>query len=214
MTKFLKVSIYSLIILVLLSCKTDKDALPDDFNYGEINDNVYTNKYFDVNVPLSPEWYIVPEDELEARNKKGVEGENFKLKETIQASEVRSAHLLHLYEYKVGTNVPFNPSLMIIAENLEEYPGITSPVAYLENTSNLLMQSGLNQNIVRIGDTREVNGKIFTVMVVDTKLNSGVIGRQEYLTRLDKGFAVNFIISYGDDAQKAALDKMLNGVKY
>ena len=54
----MKKIIYLFILTVLLSCSDQNKKLPDNFDFGKIENGSYKNDYFDMEVLFNPNWIV------------------------------------------------------------------------------------------------------------------------------------------------------------
>ncbi len=207
-----------IIVFTIIRCVSDKKKdLPEAFDYGNTVDNIYSNAYFDMKIPLNKGWYITPKAQMDALNKQGqsmVAGDNSNLEKALEANSVRSASLLYLYKYELGAAVTFNPSLLVIAENVKQFPDVKSGKDYLFHTENLLTQTTMDFNVIDRSKSRTLGGNTFSSMHMDMVATNDLIVKQEYMSRIEKGFALNFIISYINEEQKLELEQMLERIEF
>lgn len=106
----MKYNIYSKIIIIFVilfffsNCTIAKN---ESFDYGKIENNVYSNTYLNFSIDLNPDWYLLSQedgnrvqetvDEIAAGDKK--------LKAALKASEITVAKLLMLSEYEYGSPI-------------------------------------------------------------------------------------------------------------
>ncbi len=210
----MKKKIYVLLIIlstIITSCKTN--SKPENFDYGKVENHIYRNAFFNLKISLPPEWIVQTKEQTEELVKKGsdlVTGDNNNLKAIIKASEVNSAYLLTLFKHEVGAAVNYNPGLILIAENLKQFPGIKNGADYLFHTRKFLKQSQIQYN--NIDDNFEkvkISNQEFYKMDLD--LNHGNLNiKQSYYSTIKNGFSINFILSYINNEQKKELEEILN----
>ncbi len=211
-----KVNYIALLILVIIaSCQTNEK--PKGFDYGKVENNIYKNSFFDFNITLPSDWVVQTKeqnDDLVEMGKDLVAGNDENLKTAIEASEINSAYLLTVFKHKVGTAVKYNPSLMLVAENLKLAPGIKTGGDYLFQTKKFLKQSQVKYNHID-QEFKKVNldNQEFYKMNLDLNHMDFSI-KQSYYSTIKKGFSINAIISYATDEQKDELEKMLNSLKF
>lgn len=200
---------------IIVSCQSKK--IPDNFDYGTVENNVYTNSFFDMSINVPPDWKIQSDEQTEALMDMGqdmVAGENSKMKAMLKASEVNSAYLLTVFEHEVGSVVTFNPSFMLLAENLQMFSGINTGQDYLEASKKLMRQSQINYNYIDDEFTQVTLGnQQFYEMSLELS-QYGVDIQQSYYSMIKNGFSFNIIISYTDEQQKADLEAVLSTLKF
>ena len=144
-----------------------------------------------------------------------VAGDNKKMKAALKAGDINTASLLTVFKYKPGTNTTeFNPSIMMVAENLKNVPGVKSGDVYLAQSRKLMMAGEMQyDHIDDVFAKKEINGWEFYTMNVTATFN-GTAVKQVYLATVKDGFAIGLIYSFADDAQKANLEKWINTFDY
>ena len=202
-----------LLLLITLVCSCQSNEKPEGFDYGTVENNLYTNSFFNFKATLPDGWIVQSKkqtEDLVEIGKDMVAGEDENLKAVINASEINSAYLLTVFQYEVGAAVDYNPSLMLIAENLKIAPGIKNGSDYLFQTRKLFEQSQIKYN--HIDDTFEkvkIGNRDFYRMNLDIN-HTGMNIKQSYYSTVINGFSFNAIISYVTDNQKQELEKTLS----
>lgn len=202
-------------VFTLTGCKQKPLVEQEGFDYGTVANNKYTNKFFNIEMNIPAGWDVQDLKEREAIMKEGQEiaaGDNASMKAAIKASEVNSANLLTVYRHKMGAAVEYNPSFMLVAENLKNFPAIKNGAQYLDNAKKLLTTSAMK--ITHIDDKyakRTSNGIEFYVMNVTMDVQTIPV-HQLYMVTIKDGFAVGFIYSYMTEEQKTSLEKVANSI--
>jgi hypothetical protein len=214
-------------ILLLQSCtnfgpakkseQKQAEGIPKDFDYGKIENNRYTNSYFDMamNVPVG--WRVQSKEQAEKIMKKGEEmvaGDNENLKAIMRASDVNTANLLVVFKHEVGAAVDYNPIYMLVAENLKNTPGVKTGGDYLFHASKLLKQGQMQYDSMdsEFGQTT-INGVDFYVMNAMVKY-MGLTVRQKFYSTIMNGFALNAIISYSNRADELELTEAIESIQF
>ena len=204
-----------LLLIIIASC--NNQGKPKDFDYGRVENNQYINSFFDVKMTVPAGWIIQTKEQMDNLSKVGKElvtGDNSKMKAALKASEINTANLLSVFQYEVGSAVDYNPSLMLIAENIKHAPGIKTGKDYLFQTRKLLEQSQLKYDRLDTESTKEViNGMEFYKMNAEINY-MGLTIKQIYYTTILNGFSFNVILSFINDQQKSELAEALNSMKF
>ncbi|MGL4369596.1 MAG: hypothetical protein ACRCUT_07990 [Spirochaetota bacterium] len=189
----------------------------DGFDYGKVEKNQYQNQYFEFTAAIPENWAVQSKEQTSELTEKGrdlLAGDDENTKALIKASEVNSAYLLTVFKYEVGTAVEFNPSILIMAENLKNFPGIKNGNDYLFHTRKFLKQSQLQYDYLdEEFKSKKIGGKEFSLMSAGIT-TAGMKIKQEYHSAVIKGFSFNIVISYVSDEQKAELYKILDSMKF
>jgi hypothetical protein len=126
---------FLLLTITAIGCKTQDK--PIDFDYGHIENSKYINSYFDFEITIPTDWIVQSKEQMDNLSKTGAElvaGDDSKLKAVVKASEINTANLLAVYQYERGSAVEYNPSFMLVAENIINAPGIKTGSDYLFQT--------------------------------------------------------------------------------
>ena len=190
--------IYTVVIISLLTgCASQ--GTPENFDYGSVTDNIYTNDFFKCTINLPEDWVVQSREQTEQLTEMGKEiatGGNEELETIVKASEINSASLLTVFQYEIGSPVEYNPNIMIIAENVSHAPGIKKGSDYLFQSRNFLEKSNmqydyLSEEFVNV----MINGAEFYRM--DAHINyMGLEIKQEYYSTIRDGFSFDMIVSY------------------
>lgn len=111
-----------LLSVFTLSCKTKQK--PIYFAYGRIENNKYSNSFFKFEITIPKNRIVVTNDLTEnlTQTGKGLKKENDTKTKAVKVSEIFTFNLLAAYKYKPDSVVDFNPSIMIVVENVENAP--------------------------------------------------------------------------------------------
>ena len=139
-------------------------------------------------------------------------GDNNSLKARLDASTVKTANLLTVFEHEAGAPVDFNPSLMIAAENTASAPGIKTGKDYLFHTRKFLEQAQVKYAIDEVYTT-SVGGREFAAMNVNTDY-AGMNIKQVYYVAVKDGFSLTFITTYVTDQQQESLKEVIKTVQF
>jgi hypothetical protein len=202
---------------LLFSACSNKQGKPDDFDYGKVEKDKYTNTYFQMEMDIPKGWTVQSKEQLEDISKKGIDltaGDNKEMKAALKASEINSANLLAVFKHEVGSALEFNPNFMVVAENLKSAPSIKNGGDYLTQTRKLLEQSQMKYD--SISETYEkttIGGQEFYVMSAHISYMEMSIS-QVYYSTIRNGFCLSAIISYSGEEQKAELEQAVRSMKF
>ena len=129
----MRIFLFSLLIFTLVRCKEAEK----NFDYGKIENGVYTNDYFDFNIPVPQNWDVRNDEQVQQLQKKGsglISGNNKELETKIDEADVNTIVLLTVFKNKEDTTaVKFNPSVILLCENLQGSPDIKKGKDYLDH---------------------------------------------------------------------------------
>jgi hypothetical protein len=166
---------------------------------------------------IPAKWIVQTKEEMDYLAKTGAElvtGNDSKLKAVVKAAEINTANLLAAFQYERGASVEYNPSLMLVAENIMNIPGIKSGSDYLFQTRRLLEQSQFKHDYMDKEFQKElINGTEFYKMNAEINYMGLVIKQTYYSTIIDR-FSFSAVISYVSEEQKLELLKSINSMKF
>lgn len=202
---------------MLIGCK-DSGKIPDNFDYGKTENGVYRNDFFKFQVPVPADWSIQNKEQTEEIRKRGrqmMEDANKDFADKISASDVRSATLLTVFKYPVDSAaMEFNPSFMIVSENMAGAKGIKRGQDYLEQAKKLMFQSNMGYRVTPGFTKEKIDNREFDVMETVNNYGGQEDVKQLYYATIDKGFALVTIISFATEEQEAELKKTLGQIKF
>jgi hypothetical protein len=141
-TLLLLVPVIGLALLPLCGCKKIVTAIEtSEIDFGTITNSVYQNNYFGMSVTFPQGWSIQDQAEqrrLAATGGKIMYGSDPNKQAVLKASELQTVNMFAVFQYAIGSPVPFNPSIMSMAENVSEYPGIKNGGDYLYHVKSQL----------------------------------------------------------------------------
>ena len=207
--------LYLIIAISTLSCTSQEKKLPDNFDFGKTESDSYKNDFFEMEISFNPSWIIQDKQQMNNLLESGIEiltGDNENLKSVVKASMVKTAYLLTIFKYEVGSAVEFNPSFIVIAENTENYPGIKNGSDYLFHSKKFLEQSQMEYYFEKDIFKKTIGKSIFHVLEAKLNyMNKTII--QEYITTITNGFSLSFVVSYTNKDERNELYSIIDKVK-
>jgi hypothetical protein len=201
-------------LFLLPSCS---NKIPDNFDYGSVSGTTYTNKFFNNELKIPKGWHVASKEQNEAMQKQGQElitKDNQSLKKMIKASEISTATLLTCFKYREDEFMDFNPSVMVIVENIQATPGVRSGQDYLKNAHKFLKQLSINYTDIDTEYKKETFGaKEFYRMRTTVELPESKI-YQTYYSGIINNFSFNFICTYQSREDQKEMEKMLKSLKF
>ncbi|HWC54246.1 MAG TPA: hypothetical protein VG676_11730 [Chitinophagaceae bacterium] len=208
----------SVVLVFLISACKDSAGIPENFDYGKVENGVYKNDFFGFELPIPADWVVQDSDQMKKISEEGqkiISEHNEELGKKIKASEVRSAMLLSVFRYKDDSVIgQFNPSFGIAVENLGTFSSIKTPEDYLQQAKSLMIKSGIDYKFPTGFVPVKIGGKNFTVMELTAIYKGNVEVGQMYFCILDKGFAISIVISFGTDEQREQLRHIIGNIRF
>ena len=200
----------------MVSCK-QSTKIPENFDYGKIENGVYSNSYFNFEIPVPDKWVVQSKEQVEQIKKAGqdlITEKNKEIGSLVKTSDVRTAILLTAFKNRTDTFMgQFNSSFMILSENLGSISGIKTGKDYLLHAKGLMQQSGMAYKFPSGIYSEKVGNREFDVMDVVMTVKEMEV-QQSYYSVIDKKFALNIIISFIGDEQKKELINIINNIRF
>jgi hypothetical protein len=208
-------------VLLLLSlfwtnCSNFDQALPKNFDYGEVKDDVYSNAFFDFSMNIPSGWFVQNKEEMEEIreiSKNIIAGDDKKMKTQLDASDITSAHLLTVFQYELYTPVMFNPNLIITVDNLKTALRIKTETDCLKQLRETLLQTQLYTYVDDEFDKETINEVDFYLVKAGIEFEDFDMFQKCYVT-FRNGFAICFIISFIDEEQEDMLMISIKSIKF
>ena len=202
-------------VLLLTSCISG--GKPDNFDYGKVENGVYTNSFFNCELTLPENWVVQSNEQVNEMMQIGEDlfvGDDENMRRVIKASEINSAVLVVAFEYELGSTVEYNPNIVIMVENLSNAPGVKSGKDYLFHSQRLLSQSSMSYNHIDDNfEEEKIGGAIFYKM--GARISVGDIEvHQTYYSTVLNGFSFSIIISYAFEEQREELLNSMSSLKF
>jgi hypothetical protein len=201
-------------ILPLCGCR--KPASSEVIDFGSITNSVYQNNYFGLSVTFPQDWSIQDQTEqqrLMATGSRVMYGNDTNRQALLKASELQTVNMFAVFKYAIGSPVPFNPSVLSLAENVSEFPGIKTGSDYLYHIKSQLTSGRIEVSFPKDVYTTQLGGKDFNVMEMSITAGNKTV-EQKYYVSVMKGYALSFILSYTTDEEEEALQKILDSIKF
>lgn len=205
-------------LLLLLSACNRHEPVPDNFDYGSVANNVYHNNYFSMELPIPSSWTVQNKETIDSLNKIGtdlVAGDDTTFKHQLEAASISTATLLSISKYPKDSLVLFNPSIILLAENIKGLATTHTSKDYLQSARELMRKSAVKYEFPVDIYSREIQGNSFSGLKAIAKLNSPILPSitQEYYSIIKKGFAFNIILSYATPEQQEELYGIIQALK-
>jgi hypothetical protein len=207
-------SVQVILLSVMLTGCSKKAT--DEIDFGTFTKSVYTNSYFAVTVTVPANWSIQDQEARERLMKVGAEavsGEDKNLKAVMKASEMQSVNLFGAFEKPLGAPVTSNPSIMGIAEQVRQLPGIQRGKDYHFQVRKTLEASQMQVKFPKEGYSERLGNVEFDVLEQELSVR-GLTIRQKYYTIIKKGYALSFIVSFTTSEEETVLRKALETVAF
>lgn len=104
------------------ACHSPQKSLPSQFDFGNIEKNIYSNEFFDMRIEFPPDWHLVSAEEMEAYQKAAMEEQlkndpilsrNNYVRNITETAINNYASLLSVYKYKTEDDFVLYPSFIL-----------------------------------------------------------------------------------------------------
>lgn len=199
--------------VVVASCNPSVKS--NHFDYGHVENDKYINAFFGLELAIPEDWVVQSKEQTEEITNLGKDimaGDDKNLKAVLDASEINSANLLTVFNHEVGAAVDYNPSFMLVAENLKNAPGIKTGGDYLFQTRKLLENSQMEFGHIDEEFAREVINNVEFDTMNCTINYMGFVIHQKYYSTIQNGFCLSVLISFVEEHQKTDLVEVVNSL--
>lgn len=203
------------VMILLPSCK-DLTGIPENFDYGRIENNAYVNDYFEFRFPMENGWQPMDNSIMDSLREKTAEemaAADPAMQKTMEVADVRTANLLTAMYAPPDEFQLFNANINFIAENVKIALNIRNGRDYLESAKKFM--GNMEYSIDFKGDIyeQEIGGKTFYCMdVVNHYGGTDIL--QSYYATIIKSFAFTFVTTYVTDEQKAAVQSAIDQIEF
>lgn len=211
----MKKLIYLIAALLLLSCGKGSQNMPENFDYGTLENNVYKNRFFKLSVPIHKDWVVQNKEQMQSiveTGSKMMTGDDKNLEAVVEASKINTAYLLTIFKYELGAAVEYNPSFMVIAENISHAPGVKRGSDYLFHTKKLLQQGQVHYTFAEEMTEKTIGTASFDGMQGYLDLMGKKI-TQDYFTTIKNGFSLSFVATYTNEEEKSEIYDLIDRIK-
>lgn len=211
--KLLRLFLAAAVPAVPVACKKNAG---DQVGRSEQSGDSFSNRFFGLHVAFPAGWHVQSDEETKLLMDIGnevISGDNAELKSAMKSARPRTVNLFSVFKFPAGSPVPFNPSIICMAEDVSAFPGIQTGRDYLYHTRQLLKASNAplqpeEETIAAEIGKRHFDGMNVTGTVGDITLH------QRYFVTIDKGYALSFIVSFNSPEDEATLNEVLDSVRF
>ncbi len=180
-------------------------------NYGRMEDTIYINPYFGFKFSVLSSWTIKNKKQIDFVLSKGKEVVTFKdelVNSTVDKMDLSSNTLLMISRYKTGA---FNPSLIIMAEEISMFSTTKTGKDYLLQVKRQLSNSNLNMIVNEPKDGLTLSDIKFDKLDCFSEINKTHL---TYYCSIQKNHALVFIITYMENEDHVALLNMIKSTQF
>jgi len=214
MKNTLKSSLIGFVLLCFLSCK---QGVPENFDYGFIENNTYSNSFFDMSIDIPETWDIQTTSEMDAMAAQGKDmlaGDNKMKSQQIEAALINTANLLSAFKFDVGTLTDeYNININIIAENIANNLLVNDLDDYVAGLQESLRNAQFTANFAESSSNQTIGGKTFRVQDVELILGDLIVNQRYYISEIN-GFCFCIVTSFINEEGEQELESVINTMKF
>ncbi len=205
-----------LIVTVMLAISgCDKDP-EKEIGYGVIRDGEYSNSYFNMAIKVPRNWAVqsnAEQKEIMNFGNELIAGDDKNLKAIMKASQKQTVNLFAFFKYEVGAPVPFNPSILALAEKVVNAPGIKRGSDYHFHVKKALESGQVKYEFPGDIFTITISGVSFDVMPAVTVMGDVKVKQEFYATRIND-YILGIVLSYSTNSEKNELNGVVSSLKF
>lgn len=201
------------IFLFVIGCGTNS---LDEIDYGQLQDGVYTNNYFEMSIDIPSDWAIQNRDAMQEITKLGedmVTGDDKSLKAIMKASSQQTVTMFMVYRHETGTPVPYNQSISCVAERILHMPGIKRGSDYLFHAKKLMNSGQVEFKFPKEIYSEVISGIEFDIMPTEIIVGEMTIQQKYYASKL-KDYVLAFILSFTTEEEEKSLMEIMHTLKF
>lgn len=206
-----------LLLLVSTACNRGSVGIPEEFDYGKVENGVYTNPFFDIRLKLPTDWDLRSADDAKRLMNAGMdqmEGSSLRKEAIKKSAEINTAQLVTLFRYTdaEGVSKGGNPSFVLMAENTSRSGLVETGADYLDILKKQLPQLRMNIRVEGEMASKEIAGmEFFHLNAAGDAM--GISFHQRYYATVKNGFSLVFIITWINDGEEEELMKIVNSME-
>ncbi len=201
-------------LFLLMSCTKES---PQSYNkilsQGTLTERGYSNSYFNFSVIVPRNWLILNKEEIEARNKMGLEllSESVDISDTTANKQPKFLININKYRQDAPEAWQGNAGFQISFLRRQYFPNDTG-ISFLNKARGLLVSSPLYKNISDIKEEK-IGGRTFQTFTSELHLKGFIVFQKNYLLETEDCFL--FIdTSYRGEFVKPELDRIINSITF
>jgi len=213
----MKKKLYILAIaFISLSTTSCQRNIPDNFDYGSVENNTYKNKFFGMTLEIPEGWDIQSDAEQQAlQNEAQKVIDNKEFDKMMKTAEITSADLLMASQFDTQTHTDpeiLNSNFVLTAENIGILP-IKDGKEYLDATRKAMKDGQMPVKTNAETKSIEIDGKTFYYFDAVMTMN-GMDIKQRYMATIINKFSLIYVATYGTEEQLEKLMDVLKTAKF
>lgn len=199
-------------LFLFISCTNDSaQSYNKILGQGKLTEKDYSNSYFNIKVLIPRNWIILNADEIEARNKMGLELLDKSIDSTTTNKQPKFLININKYRQDAPEAWQGNAGFQISFLRRQYFPNDTD-ITFLNKAKDLLNSSTLYKNISEIKE-EDIGGQTFLTFTSELHLKGFTVFQKNYLLETKDCFL--FIdTSYRGEFVKPELDRIINSITF
>lgn len=208
---------YFCVIVLFSACQgeSNNNTPTNKFDYGKIENQVYSNQFFNFKMDVPPSWHVTTHEEMAEITGQGMDlvaGKETETEKMVEAAKIATAQLLNISQFPINSNVANNATLIVTVDNISEFPEIRDGKDYLISTKETFSAMGMELELTDDISEKILSNQTFHQLGIKISFPEGSIS-QQYISAVKKDFIFNIVLTYGNEEGKVALEKILNSYK-
>jgi hypothetical protein len=199
--------------LLLTGCDTKPS---EEIGYGTIVNGVYKNDYFSMSIEVPKNWFVQSEAAQKQLIETGsnlISSEDENLKRVLKEVEKQTVSMFSFFKFEPGAPVPFNPSIISVAERMSHMPGVKRGSDYHYHAKKLLELAPADYEFPNEIYTKVISGVSFDVMPTKVTVSNRIVYQEYYAARVND-YVLALILSYSSDSELDELSNIINRLEF
>jgi len=191
-------------------------TLSNEIGYGEIENNTYTNHYFNMSIPVPSGWSIQSQAAIKEISNRGgnlIAGDNKNLQAVLKEAEKQTVNLFAFFKYEAGSPVEFNPSVIAVAERMTHMPGVKKGADYLFHVKKLLQTGQIEYVFPEEIYNKDITGISFDVLPAEINMADKTISQRYYSTKIND-YVLSVILTHSSELESDELNQIFNTLNF
>ncbi|WP_407309841.1 cell wall-binding repeat-containing protein [Desulfosporosinus sp. SB140] len=176
-------------------------------DFGSINGQTYTNKYFGITITIPENWLVADNEKL---TQKISTNKNVNVSNSQDASSYNEVYLLFTNKYALGKEN--NQLFQMVADKIDS--SIKNSDDYLNKAKKDLDSSAFKFVYPKDVYTENIGGVDFKVLEVALKINDSKVVYQKLYATVQKGYGLAICLTYDSNDDITDLNQIVQSIKF
>ncbi len=187
-----------------------------EIGYGAFQEGVYQNDYFGMTIRVPESWIVqsqAAQKEMMDSGSTLLAGDDANFKAVLKASEQQTVNLFTFFKFEQGAPVPFNPSIISVAERTAHLPGIKRGADYLHHVKQVFEAGQLAYEFPHQARDATISGVSFDILPAQIRVGNVTVYQDYYAAKI-RDYVLSFVLSYGSDTERRELEAILAELEF